>query len=594
VSRDTRNPAPCPGDTSGRSSSRRGRWLLLAVVLAGELMAVLDACVVDTALPSIQADTGASAAGLQWIQAAYGLALALGLITGGRLGDLFGRKRMFLLGAGIFTAASLLCSLAAGPAVLIAVRAVQGAGAAVMIPQILAVLHVSFGGRARARAFGLYGTVISAGSAAGPVLGGVLTQADLFGLGWRSVFLVNVPLGIATVLLGRRYLAESRNSEALRLDPPGMVLSALGLLLIAWPLSAGGARHWPWWTFAAMAAGLAVLAGLVLQQRSKTGKGSSPLIVLALFSGRSFAGGLAAQLVLGLLSGLFFLCWTLFMQHGLGLSPSRAAVGFLIFTLAEIGGSWLALSAVARHQRRVPQAGALLAALALAGFRLLAAAYGTRLPMTVMALPVLALGLALGMIGAPLTDLTLGRVDEAHAGSASGLFNTADHLGLALGTVLTGVVFFARDPAAAARGTAVVGAFTTTLPYVTGALLIMWALMFFLPHPATRRTVADGRLPSRAVSASLLRGSLLCAAGLLAGGFGTSLNRPHPLLAGIGPSLVEVGPPLGGAGLLLKAAGLLPRRLGFPAQSCGRPPGAVEPSLRRHSLLLSHDSLLLN
>ncbi|GGM73939.1 MFS transporter [Longimycelium tulufanense] len=461
---------------------------MLAVVLLGELMAVLDASVVDTALPSIQANTGAPAAGLQWIQAAYGLALALGLITGGRLGDRYGRKRIFLLGAGVFTAASLLCSLATGPTALIAARAAQGAGAAVMVPQILATVHVTFTGSARAKAFGLYGAVMSVGSVAGPVLGGVLTQADLFGLGWRSIFLINVPLGIAAVLLGHRYLTESRNRQALRLDPLGMVLSALGLLLIAYPLSAGGAHHWPWWTFTAMAAGLAVLVGLVFQQRSKTRKDGSPLVVLSLFSGRPFSGGLTAQLVLGLLSGLFFLCWTLFMQQGLGLSPSRAAIGFLLFTLAEIGGAWLAMSAVARHQRRAPQAGALLAVLALAVFHLLATTYGTNLSMTAMALPALALGLGLGMIGAPLTDLTLGRVGDAHAGSASGLFNTATHLGISLGVVLTGVVFFSHDPAATARGTDVVNAFTATLPYVIGGLLAMWALMFFLPRPAIPRT----------------------------------------------------------------------------------------------------------
>ena len=488
MSGDIRNAPRHPGGASAGPSLRHDRWLLLAVVLAGELMTVLDACAVDTALPSIQADTGASAAGLQWIQAAYGLALALGLITGGRLGDLYGRKRIFLLGAGVFTAASLLCSLAAGPAALIAARAVQGAGAAVMIPQILATLHVSFTGSVRARAFGLYGTVLSAGSAAGPVLGGVLTQADLSGLSWRSIFLVNVPLGTATVLLGARYLTDSRNRQAQRLDPLGMILSAAGLLLIACPLSAGGARHWPWWTFTAMAAGLAVLAALVVQQRSKARKDGSPLVVLSLFSGRPFSGGLSAQLVLGLLSGLFFLCWTLFMQRGLGWSPSRAAIGFLLFTLAEIGGAWLAMPAIARHQRRVPQAGALLAVLALAVFRLLATTYGTSLPMTAMALPALALGLGLGMTGAPLTDLTLRRVDDVHAGSASGLFSTADHLGITLGTVLTGVVFFAHDPAATARGTDVVNAFTASLPYVTGGLLIMWALMFFLPRPANPGT----------------------------------------------------------------------------------------------------------
>jgi EmrB/QacA subfamily drug resistance transporter len=447
-----------------------------------------DRQAVDTALPTIQADTGASATGLQWTHAAYTLALGIGLITGGRLGDLYGRKRTFLLGTGTFTAASLLCTLATGPATLIAARAVQGAGAAVMIPQVLATLHVTFSGSDRAKAFGLYGTVMSIGSVAGPVLGGILTQADLFGLGWRSIFLINVPLGIAAVLLGHRYLTESRNRQGQGLDPLGMVLSALGLLLIAYPLSAGGAHHWPWWTFTTMAAGIGVLMGLVVQQRAKTRKDGSPLMALSLFSGRSFSGGVTAQMVLGLLSGLFFMCWTLFMQQGLGMSPSRAAIGFLLLTLAEIAGAWLAMAAVARHQRRAPQAGALLAASALAAFHLLATTHGTGLSMAAMALPVMALGLGLGMIGAPLTDLTIGRVDDAHAGSASGLFNTATHLGIALGVVLTGALFFAHDQTATARGSKVVDAFTATLPYVIGGLLTMWALMFFLPRTASQRT----------------------------------------------------------------------------------------------------------
>ncbi|GAA2654300.1 MFS transporter [Streptomyces lunalinharesii] len=461
---------------------------MLAVVLAGELMAVLDASVVDTALPSLQADTGASAAGLQWIHAAYGLVFALGLITGGRLGDRYGRKRIFLLGTGVFTATSLLCGLAAGPAALIAARAVQGAGAALMVPQVLATVHVAFDGSARAKAFGLHGTVISVGSVAGPVLGGVLTEADLFGLAWRPIFLINVPLGVAALLFGRRFLADSRGEQALRLDPLGMALSALGLLLIAYPLSAGGARHWPWWTFAVVAAGVAVLAGLVVQQRARSRTDGAPLVVLSLFNGRRFSGGLSAQLVLGLLSGVFFLCWTLFMQQGLGLRPARAAVGFVLLSLAEIGGAWLAMSLVARHQRRTPQAGALLAALALAAFHLLVNTYGTGLSMTAMAPPVLALGLGLGMVGAPLAALTLGGIGAAHAGSASGLFNTATQIGIALGVVLSGVLFFAHDHTATARGADVVHAFTGTLPWVIGGLLTMWSLMFLLPRPATPRT----------------------------------------------------------------------------------------------------------
>ncbi|MFE9411571.1 MFS transporter [Streptomyces sp. NPDC006704] len=501
MSHDTRDDRTRSGRNPTEPSARRAGRIILAVVLAGEFMAVLDASVVDTALPSIRADTGASAAGLQWIHAAYALALAVGLISGGRLGDRYGRRRTFLLGAGVFTAASLLCALAVGPATVIGARAVQGAGAAVMLPQVLATVHVAFEGSARARAFGLYGTVLSVGSAVGPVLGGVLTQADVFGMGWRSIFLVNVPIGAATVLLGHRYLVESRVARAARLDPSGMGLSALGLLLIAFPLSAGGSRHWPWWTFPVMAAGLTVLPVLIFRQRVRNRAEGSSLRTPALFSGRSlsnrslpgrplpgrplpgpFSAGLSAQFVLGLLSGLFFMCWTLFMQQGLGMSPSRAAIGFLLLTLAEITGAWLATAAVGRHQRRVPQAGALLAALALSGFHSLITVYGTGLSMTGMALPVLALGLGLGLVGTPLTDLALARVEDEHAGSASGLFNTATHLGIALGVVLTGVVFFPHDPDAAARGTVVAHAFAATLPYVTGGLLSMWALMFLLPR----------------------------------------------------------------------------------------------------------------
>jgi EmrB/QacA subfamily drug resistance transporter len=488
VSADTPTSTSAPGGTSANRSRSRGRWLLLAVVLAGELMSVLDASVVDTALPAIQADIDASAAGLQWIYAAYSFTFAIGMITGGRLGDLHGRKRMFLLGTGVFTAASLLCGLATGPAMLIAVRVVQAVGAAAMVPQVLATVHSTFHDRdpARALAFGLYGVIISVGGAIGPVLGGLLTQADLLDLGWRSIFLINVPLGIATVLLGRRVLTESRDDRALRLDPVGIALSALGLLLIAYPLSEGPVHHWPWWTFTAPAAGAATLLGLVVQQRVKTRKDGSPLIELSLFSQRAFSAGLTAQVVLGLLSGLLILCWTLFMQRGLGQSPSQAAIGFVVFSLAEIAGAWLATVFITRHRRRVPQAGALLAALAVAVFHLLVTVHGAGLSMAGMTVPVVALGVGIGLIGAPLTNLTLGHVPESHAGSASGLFNTAIYLGIALGVVFSGVVFFAHDPQATARGAHVADAFAAALPYVAGGLLIMWALMFLLPRPSTR------------------------------------------------------------------------------------------------------------
>ncbi|MFH8347866.1 MFS transporter [Streptomyces sp. NPDC018045] len=481
MSTDT-SPSVRPRPAAGPG---RARTLTLAVVLAAELMNALDGSIVYTALPSIQADTGASSAAVQWIHAAYALTFALGLITGGRLGDLYGRKRLFLLGTGAFTAASVVCGLAGSPALLIAARIVQGGAAAAMVPQVLATLHVTFDEGSRARAFGLYGTVMSLGSVLGPVLGGVITGADLFGLGWRPIFLINLPIGLAAVLLGLRCIPESRERDARRLDPLGMALSSLGLLLIAYPLTVGAEHHWPAWSLFMPAAGLVVLAVFVLQQRSRSARGAAPLVVPALFRVRAFCGGLAAQLVFGLLSGVFFLGWTLFLQDGLAQSPGQAALGFVLASLGEMAGAWLAMSLAARQGRRAPQAGALLAAATLGGYAWLIADQSTGLPLALTVAPMPAVGLGLGLIGAALADMTLGQVDHGSAGSASGVFNTATQLGIALGTALTSVVFFARSPAGS-RGTTVTTAFTGTIWYVIGALLVMWALMLLLPR--RRRT----------------------------------------------------------------------------------------------------------
>ncbi|GGX23683.1 MFS transporter [Streptomyces chryseus] len=481
MSHDTHQTTSSP-PRAGSQAPSRARAITLGVVLTAELMNALDGSVVYTALPSIAADTGATTAALQWIDAAYVLTFALGLITGGRLGDLYGRRRVFLAGTAVFTLSSLLCGIANGPDVLIAARVLQGAAAAAMVPQVLATLHVTFDEGSRTKAFGLYGTVMSLGSVIGPVLGGVLTQADLFGLGWRPIFLINLPIGIAAVVLGRRFLPESVDRTARRLDPLGMFLSALGLLMITFPLTTGGEHNWHTWTFATMAAGLLVLTVFLVQQKTKMRKDGSPLIVLSLFTDRTFTAGLATQLSFGLLSGVFFLTWVLFMQDGLGLTPSEAAVGFVAASCGEMGGAWLAMSLVARYGRAVPQAGALLAAATLSGYHHLVTAQGAGMGTLQTAAPMLAVGFGLGMIGAPLADLTLGKVAHHHAGSASGLFNTATQLGIALGTALTTVIFFTHI-SAGTRGPAVSAAFTHSLWYVIGTLLTMWALMLLLPKP---------------------------------------------------------------------------------------------------------------
>ncbi|OII65167.1 MFS transporter [Streptomyces sp. CC53] len=448
-------------------------------------MNALDGSIVYTALPSIQGDTGASSAAVQWIPAAYTLSFALALITGGRLGDLYGRKRIFLAGTGVFTLASLLCGIATGPELLIAARALQGAAAAAMVPQVLATIHVTFDGQSRAKAFGLYGMIMSLGGVVGPVLGAALTSADLFDLGWRPIFLINLPIGLATVLLGLRFIPESRDEQARRLDPLGMALSAAGLLLIVYPLTVGGERRWPAWSFGMLAAGLLVLAAFVVQQRARTAKGGSPLVALSLLRGRAFGGGLAAQLVFGLVSGMFLLTWTLFMQDGLGLSPGRFAPASIAVSIGGMAGAMLASKWVTDHARRVPQAGALLVALTLAGYHLLVTGQGTALPFAAAVAPMILFGAGFGMIGAGLAGLALGQVEPENAGSASGLFNTAMQLGTAVGIALASVTFFVHAPAGS-HGTPVTGAFAGTIWYVAGAVIVMWALMFLLPRRASR------------------------------------------------------------------------------------------------------------
>ncbi|MEU6991027.1 MFS transporter [Streptomyces sp. NPDC046465] len=459
--------------------------IALVVVLVAELMDVLDQSVVLTAIPTLQQSLGASPAAVQWLTAGYALTLALGLITGGRLGDAYGRRRIFLIGTTVFTLASLLCGLATGAGMLISARVLQGGGAAVMIPQILATLHVTFDAadaRHRSRAFALYGAVLSVGAVLGPVLGGVLTEADLLGLGWRPIFLINVPIGLAVIILGRKFITESTAPKAARLDLTGMLLSASAVVLIVFPLTEGHTHHWPLWSFAMLGTGLLVLGVFVRHQRGK----KTPLVALSLFENKAFCGGLAAQMLMGLLSGLFFMTWTLYLQRGLGMSPLQAAAAFVVIACGEMGGAVIAMRTTGRHGRRVPQAGALFAVASMALYGLQISDRQDDLTLVAMAVPLLLLGLAFGTIGGPLADMSLAEVPHENAGSASGLFNTAVHLGIALGTALTALVFFSAtggSPAAAAHR----DAFTGVLRWVGGAFALMWALMFCLPKRANSR-----------------------------------------------------------------------------------------------------------
>ncbi|WP_455351224.1 MFS transporter [Streptomyces sp. SYSU K217416] len=494
-------PAPTPDKAPDQSADRR-RWLALAVVMTAAFMDLVDVTIVNIAIPSIERDLAAKFSSIQWITAGYALAFAAGLITGGRLGDIYGRKRMFLIGIAGFTLASALCGFAASPEMLVASRLLQGAMAAMMVPQVLAIIHVTFPAHERGKVFGMFGAVVGLGAVSGPMLGALLTQWNLFGLEWRPIFLINLPVGIAGLILGRRFITESRAPKALRLDLIGVTLATLGLLMLLYPLIRGRELDWPLWGHLCMAGSLPVFGAFVAYEKYKTRKDGSPLVELSLFRVKSFAAGVAVQLTFGLVCGIFFLVWTLYMQFGLGWSPLRAGTTGIPFSLAVSVAAGLSVQKlVPRFGRKVLQAGALTMAAGLMLYIWEAGRYGTGIHPWQMALPLVVMGIGMGLIVAPLTDAVLSEVPREHSGSASGLINTTQQMGNALGLGLVSVVFFgAMDdrPAPSAVGTAFADAFQHSLWWVAAVLGVIFVVMFALParpkaaeaaaSPVTRET----------------------------------------------------------------------------------------------------------
>ncbi|MFE4965633.1 MFS transporter [Streptomyces sp. NPDC056660] len=465
------------------------RWLALAIVMTAAFMDLVDVTIVNVAIPSIQRTAHASFSQIQWITAGYALAFAAGLITGGRLGDIHGRKRIFLIGVGGFTLASALCGFAANPEMLVAARILQGGMAAMMVPQVLSIVHATFPAHERGKVFGLFGAIVGLGAVSGPVLGALLTEWNLLGLEWRPIFLINLPVGIAALLLGRRYISESKAPHALKLDLVGVALVTLGLLMLLYPLTRGRQLGWPLWGYGSMAGALVVFGALVAYERRKAARDGSPLIEPSLFKVKSFAAGIAVQTVFGVALGIFFLVWTLYMQVGLGWTPLHAGLTGVPFSIAVSVAAGLSVQKlVPRFGRKVLQAGALLMGLGVLLYIWESDRYGLAIASWQMALPLVVMGTGMGLIVAPLTDAVLSEVPREHAGSASGLINTVQQMGNALGLGLVSVVFFGviDDRLTSARlGPAFVDAFQHALLWVAAVMAVMFLLMSALPkHPA--------------------------------------------------------------------------------------------------------------
>ncbi len=418
------------------------RWLTLAILLLAAFMNLLDVSIVNIAIPSIQRDLHASYADVQWALAGYTLAYALVLITGGRLGDTFGRKRLFLIGVSGFTIMSALCGAAQSPGQLIAFRVVQGAMGAIMVPQVLAVIQVIFPPRERIKALAGFGITAGLGTVSGPLLGGLLIQHDLFGLSWRPIFLINVPVGILAVIFSAVLVRESRSPRPPRLDPVGVILVSAALLLLLYPLVEGRQLGWPGWTFVSMAASVPIFALFVWWEQVKTRRDGSPLVPPRLFSQREFSVGMAIAMTFFLGIASFGLVLTLFLQLGLGFTALHAGLTFLPFSLGVLASSGAAARLAPRFGRGVTMAGALICAAGMTGLIVAVQHYGAAVTTWDLVPGLVGVGFGLGAVIAPLADIVLARVARQDAGAASGVFNTGLQLGNSIGIALIGVIFF--------------------------------------------------------------------------------------------------------------------------------------------------------
>jgi EmrB/QacA subfamily drug resistance transporter len=478
---------------AGTVADRR-RWLALAVVMTATFLDLVDVTIVNIAVPSVQRDLAASFSAIQWVTAGYALTFALGLITGGRLGDIYGRKRLFLVGMLGFALTSAMSGVAVSAEMLIAARLLQGATAALMVPQVLSIIHVTFPAEERGKVFGMFGAMLGLGAVSGPLIGAVLTELDLFGLSWRPIFLVNVPICALGIWAGFRYISESKAPRALKLDLVGVALATIGLLMLIYPLTQGREHGWPVWGFVSMALSVVVLALFVAYERAKSRKDSSPLVELSLFRIKSFAAGVGLQLAYGVVSGIFFLVWTLYMQLGLGWSPLKAGLTGVPFSVAASVASGLSIQLlVPKFGNRVLQAGAAIKIAGVLLYLWMADSLGGDFGPWQMVIPLTVMGVGMGLIVAPVTDAVLSEVPPDHSGSASGVINTVNQLGLAFGMGLTSVAFFTVvDAAAPGTPPAEVfsGAFVNSLWYIAAGLVVVFLLVFALPRSARKAEAA--------------------------------------------------------------------------------------------------------
>lgn len=392
------------------------RWTALAVMMLANFMNLLDVTIVNVALPSLQSELGATSSQIEWVVAGYVLVFALGLLPFGRLGDVRGKKQVFLVGVAAFTFASLLCGLAPDIGWLVVARLLQGAGAAVMTPQVLAIAQMMFPPKERAAAFSLFGLSAGLASVSGPILGGWLISLDVLGLGWRPIFLINIPVGIMTILLGWRLIPALPPKPGLKNDFVGIILAALTIFCIIFPLIEGRGFGWPLWCFVMVAMAIPFGVAFGFWERRQHRIKAPELLPVALMKNRNYViGSLMTATFFSTLPG-FFLIFAMFLQQGYGLTPLQSGMTTVPFSVGIFVASLISgrLGSIAPRIRVV--AGVVMVMIGMGFLRAEIQTLGESIDRMALLPWFLLSGLGMGIAIAPMFQLVLAGVPPQDAG----------------------------------------------------------------------------------------------------------------------------------------------------------------------------------
>ncbi|MBC7724823.1 MAG: MFS transporter [Burkholderiaceae bacterium] len=464
----------------------RRAWLALTVLMVGAFMSLLDTTIVNVALQSIRTSLDASTSTLEWIISGYALAFGLTLIPSGRIGDRYGHKWVFVFGLSLFTVASLACGLAQDSLQLIIARVVQGAAGGIFFPAVTALIRIMFSGRSIGKAFGVLGAVLGLSAALGPIVGGIIIE--IFGeeAGWRLVFGVNLPIGVAAVIAAVVLLPrQSVSRSAATVDTVGLLLLTAGLVAILVPLIEGQTLDWPAWTYACLVAGVALLVAFAFWERHQARLDRNPIVPPHLFSHPSFTGGvILATVYFAAFTSIFFVI-TIFWQAGLGAGALEAGLVSLPFAIGTIAGAANSDRLAKRMGRGVLALGVGLVTVGLIAIWLILLAEGRDVTNWMLLVPLLVGGIGSGFFIAPNTQFIVATVDRTEAGAASGVLGTAQRIGSAIGIAVIGSVFFGSlnitGPGAEAVGAAFADSATIAIAVSAAFSVVAFALVFALP-----------------------------------------------------------------------------------------------------------------